>query len=91
MVAWHFHPQLEFGQVYEGVGPEPAIGAGRQRVARALRACGVRVTAGRSLEFGDLCRAIKAGHPVLVVIRNPGADCRHWVVVYGYSRIPDYL
>ena len=34
---------------------------------------------------------IKEGSPVLVVIRNPGADSRHWVVVYGYRRIPDQV
>lgn len=26
-----------------------------------------------------------------MVIRNPGADSRHWVVVYGYRRIPDQV
>lgn len=91
MVARHFHPQLDFGRIYEAVGPEPEIGAGTSRVARALRACGVRVAVSRRLTFDNLCQAIQSGHPVLVVIRNPGADCRHWVVVYGYGRIPDCL
>ena len=91
MVVRYFHPQMEFGTVYEAVAPVPDIGAGSGQVARALRSCGLRVTARRNLHFGDLCQAIDAGYPVIVVIRNPGADDQHWVVVYGYRRIPDQI
>jgi hypothetical protein len=49
------------------------------------------VTSRRQLQFGDLCQSIEAGRPVLVVIRNPGANDRHWVVVYGYRRSPDQI
>jgi hypothetical protein len=56
-----------------------------------MRFCGLRVTARGRLQFGDLCQFINEGSPVLVVIRNPGADSRHWVVVYGYRRIPDQV
>ena len=91
MVARYFHPKMEFGTVYETVASVPEIGAGSGQVARALRSCGLRVTARRNLHFGDVCQAIDAGYPVIVVIRNPGADDRHWVVVYGYSRTPDHL
>ena len=91
MVVQHFQPQMEFGVVYDAVAPCSELGARTSQVARAMRLCGLQVTARRRLQFDDLCRAINAGKPVLVVIRNPGADCRHWVVVYGYQRIPDQV
>jgi hypothetical protein len=91
MVARYFHPKMEFGTVYDVVAPVPETGAGSGQVARALRSCGLRVTTRRNLHFGDVCQAIDAGYPLMVVIRNPGADDRHWVVVYGYSRTPDHL
>ncbi|MCX6927956.1 MAG: C39 family peptidase [Verrucomicrobia bacterium] len=91
MVVRYFHPRMQFGAVYEAVAPLPDLGAHARQVARAMRLCGLRVTARRQLQFGDLCQCIKAGSPVLAVIRNPGADCRHWVVVYGYRRIPDQV
>src|ERR1035441_4314761 len=91
MVVRHFHPQMEFGTVYEAVAPLPEIGAQPRQVARAMRSCGLRVRAKGRLQFSDLCQLINAGSPVLVVIRNPGADSRHWVVVYGYRRIPDQV
>jgi hypothetical protein len=91
MVARYFKPHLEFGRVYEAVAPAPQTGAGRTRIVRALRACGLQVRAGHRFRFEDLCQAIDAGSPVLAVIHSPGADCRHWVVLYGYRRIPDKL
>ena len=91
MVVRHFHPETPFGTVYDAVAPLPEIGAGPGQVALAMRLCGLRVTARRRLQFGDLCQFINAGSPVLVVIRNPGADSRHWVVVYGYRRMPDQV
>jgi Papain-like cysteine protease AvrRpt2 len=91
MVVRYFHPQMEFGAVYDAVALLPEIGAQPRQVARAMRMCGLRVTARGHLQFNDLCQSIDAGSPVLVVIRNPGADCRHWVVVYGYRRIPDQV
>jgi hypothetical protein len=91
MVVRHFHPQVEFGIVYDAVAPCSELGARPSQVARAMRLCGLQVTTRRRLQFDDLCRAIKAGKPVLVVIRNPGADSRHWVVVYGWRRMPDQV
>lgn len=91
MVVRYFQPQMQFGAVYEAVAPLPEIGAQPRQVARAMRSCGLRVTARGRLQFSDLCQSIKEGSPVLVVIRNPGADSRHWVVVYGYRRIPDQV
>ena len=88
-VVRYFRPEIEFGTVWEAVDPEPELGAGIRQVARALRSFGLRVMHKRQLRFADLCRAIDAGCPVLTVIRNPGADCQHWVAVYGYRRIPD--
>jgi hypothetical protein len=82
---------MRFGAVYDAVDPLPDLGARPSQVARAMRLCGLSVKSRRQLQFGDLCRSIKAGRPVLVVIRNPGADDWHWVVVYGYRRIPDQI
>ncbi len=90
-VVRYFEPEVEFSTVWAAVAPSPATGAGTKRVATALRSFGLRVAVRRKLRFGDLCQAIDAGRLVLVVIRNPGADCRHWVVVYGYRWIPDQL
>jgi predicted double-glycine peptidase len=91
MVVRYFQPQMQFGAVYDAVAPLPEIGAQPRQVARAMRSCGLRVRAKGRLQFSDLCQLINAGSPVLVVIRNPGADSRHWVVVYGYRRIPDQV
>jgi hypothetical protein len=91
MVARHFHPEMPFGAVYDAVATLPEPGAQPRQVARAMRWCGLRVTSKRNLHFGDLCQFINKGSPVLVVIRNPGADSRHWVVIYGYRRIPDQV
>jgi hypothetical protein len=91
MVVRYFRPQMPFGAVYDAVAPLPEIGAQPRQVARAMRSCGLRVTARGRLQFSDLCQSMKEGSPVLVVIRNPGADSRHWVVVYGYRRIPDQV
>jgi hypothetical protein len=91
MVVRHFHPQVGFGTAYDAVAPLPALGAQPRQVARAMRLCGLRVKARRQVQFGDLCLFIKEGSPFLVVIRYPGADSRHWVVVYGYRRIPDQV
>lgn len=91
IVVRHFHPEMPFGTVYDAVAPLPELGAQPRQVARAMRLCGLRVIARRQLQFSDLCQFINAGSPVLVVIRNPGADSRHWVVVYGYRRMPDQV
>ena len=91
MVVRYFWPQMPFGAVYDAVAPLPEIGAQPRQVAQAMRLCGLRVRARGRLQFNDLCQSINEGSPVLVVIRNPGAQSRHWVVVYGYRRIPDQV
>ena len=91
MVVRYFHPRVEFGVVYDAVDPRLEVGACPRQVARAMRLCGVQVSTRRCLEFDDLCSAINAGKPILVVIRNPGADSSHWVVVYGCRRMPDQV
>ena len=91
MVVRYFHPEMAFGAVYDAVAPLPDLGATTSQVARAMRLCGLKVTARRRLKFGDLCQSIQAGNPVVVVIHNPGSDSLHWVVVYGYRRFPDQV
>lgn len=91
MVVRYFHPQMEFDVVYDAVDPHSEVGAGQRQVARAMRLCGLQVSTRRQLQFHDLCSAINAGKPILVVIRNPGADSSHWVVVYGCRRMPDQV
>jgi hypothetical protein len=91
MVVRYFRPRMGLERIYDAVDPLPEWGAGSIRVLRALRSCGVRVSYRRKLTFRQLCRAIDRGRPVAVVIRNPGSDTEHWVVVYGYNRRPDRL
>jgi len=68
---------MDFGTIYDAVAPLPRLGAGTSKVVRVLRACGLRVAERCNLTFRALCQAIDSGRPVMVVIRNPGADCRH--------------
>lgn len=58
MVVRYFQPQMQFGAVYEAVAPLPEIGAQPRQVARAMRSCGLRVTARGRLQFSDLCQSI---------------------------------
>ncbi len=91
MAARYLRPELGFGAIYDAVNPSRQNGAGRIRVARSLRACGLRVSVRKDLTFLGLIRCIKQGSPVLVSIHNPGSASRHWVVVYGYGRHPDQV
>jgi hypothetical protein len=46
MVARYFHPEMEFGTVYDVVAPAPETGAGSGQVARALRTeCDIKTPA----------------------------------------------
>jgi hypothetical protein len=89
MIVRYFRPRLSFGRVYRAVDPQPDLGAGTTKVIRALRSCGLRVSQRQRLKFAGLRKAIDLGRPVMVCIQNPGAECDHWVVVYGYSIRPD--
>lgn len=89
MALKHFKPDASFSTFHARVNPHPEHGTTRARLLRALRQGGLRVTERFGLSFADLCAAIDAGSPVLVVVHNPGADAAHWVTVYGYGRNPN--
>ena len=88
MALKHFKPRASFTAFYARVSPLPENGTATYRLIRALRQSGLRVSERHDLSFADLCAAIDAGSPVIVVIHNPGAEDTHWVVVYGYGRKP---
>jgi hypothetical protein len=88
MIVHYFRRRMSFSKVYNAVNPSPEIGAGEARVVRGLRSCGLHVSIRKDLRFRDLRRAIDGGRPVMVHIINPGADCGHWIAVYGYARRP---
>ena len=88
MALKHFKPRASFTAFYGRVSPHPENGTATYRLIRALRQSGLRVSERHDLSFADLCAAIDAGSPVIVVVHNPGADDTHWVVVYGYGRNP---
>ena len=88
MALKHFKPRASFTAFYARVSPLPENGTATYRLIRALRQSGLRVSERHDLSFADLCAAIDAGSPVIVVVHNPGAEDTHWVVVYGYGRKP---
>ena len=88
MALKHFKPRASFTAFYARVSPLPENGTATYRLIRALRQSGLRVSERHDLSFADLCAAIDAGSPVIVVVHNPGADGSHWVVIYGYGRKP---
>ncbi len=89
MALKHFKPSASFTAFYARVSPLPANGTATYRLLRTLRQSGLRVRERHDLAFADLCAAIDAGSPVIVVIHNPGEEESHWVVVYGYGRKPN--
>lgn len=89
MALKHFKPRASFSAFYARVSPHPENGTGTSRLLKALRQSGLRISERRDLSCPDLCAAIDAGSPVLVVVHNPGAADSHWVVVYGYGRKPN--
>lgn len=91
MALKHFQPRASFSAFYARVSPLPTNGTATYRLVRALRQSGLRVAERHALTFVDLCAAIDAGRPVLVVVHNPGSDSAHWVVVYGYGRNPSQV
>lgn len=88
MALKHFKPRASFSAFYARVSPLPENGTATYRLIRALRQSGLCVSERHNLTFTDLCAAIDAGSPVIVVVHNPGAEDTHWVVVYGYGREP---
>ena len=88
MALKHFKPRASFTAFYARVSPLPENGTATYRLIRALRQSGLRVSERHDLSFADLCAAIDAGSPVIVVVHNPGAEDTHWVVVYGYGLKP---
>jgi hypothetical protein len=89
MVVRYFLPQMSFARIYAAVNPSPEYGAGPGRVTEALRSCGLAVIRYDRLTFEKVCASIKQRRPILAIIHNPGAENRHWVVIYGYGRFPD--
>lgn len=89
MALKHFKPSASFSAFYARVSPLPENGTATYRLVRALRQSGLRIRERHDLTFIDLCAAINASRPVLVVIHNPGAAHSHWVVIYGYGRKPN--
>jgi len=89
MALKHFKPNASFSAFYARVSPHPEWGASTRKLARALRASGLRVRERDDLTFAGLGAAIDAGQPVIVTVQNPGADAAHWVVVYGYGLKPN--
>ena len=87
-VAGTFHPQADFGEFYAAVHPDPDLGVSRTRLVRALRGFGVGVRQERGLAFEKIRRAIDDGFPIITDIYEPGQECGHWVVLYGYGRKP---
>ena len=91
MALKQFKPAASFSAFYARVDPHPVWGTSTAKLVRALRHHGLRVRERDDLGFASLCRAIDAGSPVLVCVHNPGTDCAHWVVVYGYGRRPSRM
>lgn len=89
MALKHFRPNASFSTFYARVAPHPEWGASTRKLARALRASGLRVQERGDLTFAGLCAALDAGSPVIVTVQNPGVDAAHWVVVYGYGLKPN--
>lgn len=89
MALKHFKPRASFSAFYARVDPHPEHGTPTSRLIGALQRSGLLVTERHGLTFEDLCAAIDAGSPIIVVIQNPGADAAHWVTVYGYGLKPN--
>lgn len=88
MALKQFKPRARFSDFYARCDPHPVWGTPTAKLVRALRQHGLRVQERDDLGFAGLCGAIDEGSPVLVCVHNPGTDCAHWVVVYGYGRRP---
>ena len=89
MALKHFKPRASFTTFYARVSPHPENGTATYRLIRALSQSGLRVSERHDLSFADLCAAIDAGTPVIVVVHNSGEEDSHWLVVYGYGRKPN--
>ncbi len=89
MALKHFKPRASCSAFYTRVNPHPEHGTPTSRLIGALQRSGLCVTERLGLTFADLCAAIDAGNPVIVVIQNPGTDAAHWITVYGYGLKPD--
>ena len=80
-----FYPKSKFGDFYDLVDPDKELGASTRVLRKALRQSGIFVRSPR-LTYQALLAHIREGRPVIVIIRNPGSENRHWVVAYGFGR-----
>lgn len=80
-----FLPQSKFEEFYNLVDPDKELGTPTRVLRRALRQSGISVRS-RRLNYQALLAHIREDRPVIVIIRNPGAESRHWVVAYGFGR-----
>lgn len=74
MALKHFKPSASFSAFYARVNPHPEHGTPTSRLIGALQRSGLRVTERHGLTFADLCEAIDAGTPVIVVVHKHRRD-----------------
>ncbi len=84
-VVKSFYPKMKFEDFYGEVNPDPETGTSRRKLKKALRRFAVNTRACHQLNRKSLCRYLRDGFPVIVVIRNIGAEARHWVTLRGYG------
>ena len=84
-VVKSFYPTARFEDFYDRVDPDEEMGTPTVVLRKALRKSRISIKSPR-LSYQALLGHIREGHPVIVVIRNPGADYLHWVVAYGFGR-----
>jgi predicted double-glycine peptidase len=84
-VVKSFYPRAKFEDFYARVDPDQETGTSTSVLRKALRQSGIALRSAR-LSYKNLLAQIRKGYPVIVVIRNPGAESYHWVVAYGFGR-----
>lgn len=84
MVVKSLYSTAVFGRFYDLVKPDKELGSSPRDLRRALRQSGVCVKSPR-LTYEALLIQIREGRPAIVVIRNPSAENRHYVVAYGFG------
>jgi hypothetical protein len=78
--------RLRFKDFYAKVKPHALSGTTEARLVRALAAFGMQPRARVRLTIKQMETQIRKGRPVIVGVNNPGSECGHYCVVYGFSK-----
>ena len=89
-VLQYFRRSAAFREFDTACAPNPKTGTSTRRLSTALCRHGLRVFRLRDLDFDAIQEFLKAGFPLLTIIRQPHweENTHHWAVIYGFGWRP---